>query len=130
MVNRLIHESGEIDVYVVTGDKTEHPQATILAPPTWHSGLNQYVLASIVVMAAIIISSGLAEFIGYKEITLIMLFVIVLLAEFCGTWADSISCYPQRSINGLSLYSAPRASFTITSFQWPDFRACIPLLPL
>jgi len=116
MVNRLIHESGEVDVYVVTGDKTEHPQRPILAPPAWHSGLNQYVLASIVVVAAIIVSSGLAGFIGYKEITLIMLFVIVLLANFVGRGPILLAATLSALLMGY-LFIAPRASFTITSLQ-------------
>jgi two-component system sensor histidine kinase KdpD len=116
MVNRLIHTSGEIDVYVVTGDKTEDPIRPILSPPTLHSGLNQYLLAILVVIAATIFSYGLTPLIGYKELALVMLFVIVVLANFVGRGPILLAATLSALLMDY-LFIPPQFSFSIGSLQ-------------
>lgn len=122
MVNRLIAISGDVDIYVITGDKAESPERTPISLPNIHSEPNQYAIAAGVVIAATVVSQVLAafvgyrEFVGYKETALIMLFVIVLLANFVGRgpilFAATLSAV---LIEFLSI--PPRFSFQINSLQ-------------
>src|SRR5262249_51291396 len=89
VVNRLVRESGEIDVYVVTGDKAETAERPLQIQTRLHSGPNQYVIALAVVTAAVLVCYGLSpatgsSTVGYQEVALILLFVIVLLGNFLG----------------------------------------------
>ncbi len=87
VVNRLVHASGNIDVYVVTGDKEEGTARPLAIRPTLISGPNQYIIAAAIVIAAVglcyAISTG-SPVLGYEEIALILLLLIVFLANFLG----------------------------------------------
>src|SRR5262249_7179100 len=56
LVNRLIHSCGDIDVYVVTGDKTESVERPPLPYPIIHSGLREYLIAFAVVVAVVAVN--------------------------------------------------------------------------
>src|SRR5512143_1458469 len=53
VVNQLVHASGEIDVYVVTGDQEEESERPRVPRPQLSSGPNQYLVALGVVLAAV-----------------------------------------------------------------------------
>jgi len=93
LVNRLVRQSGEIDVYVVSGDEQESDERLLsnLPSPHLHSGLNQYTLAAVISIAAVAICFLLEnwpffrETIGdYRAISLILLTVVVVLGNFVG----------------------------------------------
>ncbi len=89
VVNQLVHASGKIDVYVVTGDKEEESERPLVIRPRLQSGPNQYVVAFLVVIAVVgicyfISTTTVSVVIGYQEVALILLLMIVLLANFLG----------------------------------------------
>ncbi len=84
LVNRLIRVSGNIDVHVITGDETEGTERLPVPAPVIHSTRNEYLVAAFIVIAAIVITQLMAPLMGYLETALVMLFVIVVLANFVG----------------------------------------------
>ncbi len=90
LVNRLVRESEAIDVYVIRGDEMETSSGVkLLTPPELHSKPNQYILAVGVVALAVLINFGLINSaavpaLDYHEVALILLFVVIVLANFIG----------------------------------------------
>jgi two-component system sensor histidine kinase KdpD len=116
MVNRLIQLSGDIDVYVISGDKTESAEHPVLPRPAIHSGRNQYLIVCAVVIVAIGISYALAPLVGYVETALFMLFVIVLLGNFVGRGPILLAATLSAVLIDL-LFIPPQFSFSISSLQ-------------
>jgi two-component system sensor histidine kinase KdpD len=116
MVDRLIRLSSDIDVYVITGDKAEGAERPLLPRPELHSGSNQYLFASGVVIVAIGISYALAPLVGYVETELVMLFVIVLLGNFVGRGPILLAAALSVILIDY-LFIPPRFSFSISTLQ-------------
>lgn len=83
-VNRLIRESGDIDVYVVNGGKGQGPNLSYLLRSKVDSDLRQYGIALAVVASVSAISSWLAPLIGYWGLGLVMLLGTLVQALFTG----------------------------------------------
>ncbi len=85
MVNRLIQGSGDIDVYVVTGDKSEkeseRPFTGFLRS---HSSINQYLISLAAVGLTTSVNLLLLPLVGYRAVSLVYLFVISILALVAG----------------------------------------------
>jgi two-component system sensor histidine kinase KdpD len=85
LVNRLVTVSGDIDVYVVRGDKEEaDTKARRIRAPELHSNASQYVIAAVAILVGLGICRLFVPIVGYHEVALILLFIIVLLANFVG----------------------------------------------
>jgi len=84
LVDRLIRASGDIDVYVISGDPDETSPSPPLLRPQLHSGATQYVVSGLVVGAAAIVSLILLPAFGYQAIGLALLCVVALLGFFVG----------------------------------------------
>ncbi|MBE2268403.1 MAG: sensor histidine kinase KdpD [Anaerolinea sp.] len=85
IVNRLIGKSGDIDVYVVTGDEPESVETRPLIPPIKrHSSLRQYVYAALVIALVTLLSLPIEPFLGYQAIGLIELFAVLVIAAYLG----------------------------------------------
>lgn len=84
LVNHLIRASGDIDIYVVTGDKPEperaRPAVAAAQPSVW----TQYVLAAMIVAATTALDLIALPFIGYQAVGLIELLTVLLIAIFIG----------------------------------------------
>jgi two-component system sensor histidine kinase KdpD len=121
VVNQLVHASGEIDVYVVSGDKEEEPDRSLVTRPGLHSEPNQYMVAFLVVSAAVgicyfISISTASVVIGYQEIALILLLMIVLLANFLGRGPILLAATLSALLWNY-LFIPPRFTFFITSLR-------------
>ncbi len=96
LVDRLIRASGDLDVYVVTGETSElqrgkrpgdmyvrlaHPARARTTPG---SNVREYLLAALVVGIVIAISLWAAPWIGHQAAGLVLLFTISLLALVLG----------------------------------------------
>ena len=91
LVNRLIHSSGDIDIYVVTGNtgETTPPRARPRGrPQAWpaffHSGLNQYLWAVAAIAAVSIINAATLPIIGYRAVALLLLLTVSALGLVVG----------------------------------------------
>ncbi|MDD5672801.1 MAG: sensor histidine kinase KdpD [Chitinivibrionales bacterium] len=86
LVNRLIRESGAIDIYVVQSESASPKRsgAPALTRPRRHSPWHQYALSCGAVMAAAGFCFFASALIDYRSIGMILLFVISALALFVG----------------------------------------------
>jgi two-component system, OmpR family, sensor histidine kinase KdpD len=84
-VNRLIRYSGNIDVYILGSDKKarDHFKEMVSMPP-FTSNIRQYLLPAVYVILTSVICYFLKEFIGYQVVSLILLFLVSILAVFYG----------------------------------------------
>ena len=85
-VNRLLRYSGNIDVYIVGADRKarDHFRERVSIPP-FTSNIRQYLLPAVYVILTSAICYFIREFTGYQVVSLILLFVVSILAVFYGT---------------------------------------------
>ncbi|RJP63992.1 MAG: sensor histidine kinase KdpD [Ignavibacteriales bacterium] len=87
LIEKLLKQSGDIDVYVVGGEKQEAKSykdkeifsKLILVPS---SGIKQYLLATFIIIAVFILSYLAKNEIGYLAVSLFLLFIISLMPLF------------------------------------------------
>jgi len=79
ILNRLIEQSGDLDVYIVGGDDKEHPSTRRWRLPEIHSGFLQYGIAIGIVALVAAVCFPFSEVIGYQTVSLLLLLVIALL---------------------------------------------------
>lgn len=85
-VNRLIRYSGNIDVYILGSDyQSKDRFKEKVSLPSFTSNLQQYLIASLIVVLTAIICFAIKEFIGYQVVSFVLLFVVSTLAFFFGT---------------------------------------------
>ncbi|MCL4395398.1 MAG: sensor histidine kinase KdpD [Chloroflexi bacterium] len=96
MVDRLIRASGDLDIYVVTGQKSElrhgsrpgdayvRLRRSAQAMPAQVSDIKEYLLAAIVVASVIAINLVAQNWISYQAVGLVLLFTVSFLAYFMG----------------------------------------------
>ncbi|MHB8625802.1 MAG: ATP-binding protein [Aggregatilineales bacterium] len=116
LVDRLIRASGDIDVYVVSGDPDEKSAPSTSPVLALHSGLHEYLIAVLAVIAAILVNLALLPVIGYQAVALLLLGVVMLLGSLVGRGPILVAA-------GLSallwdyLFIPPRYTFYISAFQ-------------
>jgi two-component system sensor histidine kinase KdpD len=84
VVDRLLRESGDIDIYVVTGKQEgtySHPRRLRLERL---SGLRQYMLAALAVTLVAGLNELAVPLIGYRGVAIIFLFVVLAMATVLG----------------------------------------------
>lgn len=113
LVDRLVHASGDIDVYVVTGDPAESSERPLVTYPTLNSGPNRYMIA--VAVVAIITGVNLLAFplIDYRAVALSLLFTVLLLAATVGR-GPSLVAAALSAILWDYLFIPPRFTFLIS----------------
>jgi len=84
LVNRLIRLSGNIDVYLVTGDETETTDRRVPSRLMLHSSVKQYLAAMLVVAAVTVLNRVAAPLINYHAVALVYLFAVLLIGLFVG----------------------------------------------
>jgi len=85
-VNRLIRYSGNIDVYILGSDnqsKDKYKEKVSL--PSFTSGMQQYFIASLIVVITAVLCYFIKDLIGYQVVSFGLLFVVSTLAFFFGT---------------------------------------------
>ena len=85
-VNRLIKYSGNIDVYILGSDTPVEDKINIKATiPTFTSRSRQYLTVSLIVALTSMLSYLVRDIVGYQVVSVILLFMVSLLALFYGT---------------------------------------------
>jgi two-component system sensor histidine kinase KdpD len=79
LVEDLLRRSRDIDVYVVVHEEESQPQPFLYRIPKIQSGIPQYLIAAITVICVALVCFPLASVIGYRTISLILLFTVSLL---------------------------------------------------
>lgn len=80
LLDRVIAQSGHLDVYVVGGTEgDEKPKRSLWSQPTLQSGVPQYAIAAGTVSLVALMCFPLSAFFGYQTVALILLLTVVLL---------------------------------------------------
>ncbi len=121
LVDRVIRASGEIDVYVISGDTEDMAARPSIPHPEIHSPLNQYILSSLVVAAAVIGNLLLLPLIGYQAVGLVLLTVVVFMGYFFGRGPILLAAIVSALLWDY-LFIPPRFTFNIFETQdWITF---------
>jgi two-component system, OmpR family, sensor histidine kinase KdpD len=75
----LIKRSQDIDIYIVGHEEGEKPQPTVYRIPNIQSGILQYLLAACIVLGVALACFPFTSFVGYRTVSLIILFTVSLL---------------------------------------------------
>lgn len=113
LVDHLISASGDIDIYVVTGDKPESDQTRQLPLPAQHSVWGQYLVAAAIVAAATALNLIALPFIGYQAVGLIELVAVLLIAIYIGR-GPALLAAAASAISWNFLFIEPRFTFEIS----------------
>lgn len=86
-VNQLIKNSGDIHVYILGSDGIKHSEKyrEKVNLPSFTSQWNQYLISSLIVILSTLGCYFLSDFVGYRVISFVLLFVVSLMAFFYGT---------------------------------------------
>jgi two-component system sensor histidine kinase KdpD len=120
LTDRLIRESGDIDVYVVTGDDengTPISKRAVSRFPHLHSTHRSYLRAVLIIFAVTIVELVYAEWVGvrdaYLSIGLIELFCVLMIALYIGR-VPALLAAVLSAFSWNFLFIEPRFTFTIT----------------
>ncbi|MCX6927801.1 MAG: DUF4118 domain-containing protein, partial [Verrucomicrobia bacterium] len=86
LLNRLIRESGHIDIHAVRADADGSPAAGLSLPRLDGSDARGYRVALGVVAAVTALNALLQRQLGYQSVALVYLLSVVVLAMFVGRW--------------------------------------------
>ncbi len=121
LVDRVIRASGEIDVYVVTGDEVQPtPERRFLLPqPRLHSSLRDYLwtvgIVSLVTVVDLLLFTSL-PWLGYQAVGLTELLAVLLIAIYIGR-GPALVAATISAISWNFLFIEPRLTFIISQVQ-------------
>lgn len=121
LVDRVIRASGEIDVYVVTGDEPHEtsPQRILLPQPQLHSSARSYGAAVLIVAVITAIDLWLFSqlpWLGYQAVGLTELLAVLLIAIYVGR-GPALLAATISAIAWNFLFIEPRLTFAISQVQ-------------
>ena len=115
LVDRLLRQSGDIDVYVVTGDPPSvapRPSRLWPRPVSWG---RQYAL-TLLVMALVVGLNWLAlPLIGYRAVALVLLFAVSVPGHGAWARAGAVGRHLERPALGSLVHTAPLQSDRLRS---------------
>ncbi|MBE7512716.1 MAG: sensor histidine kinase KdpD [Anaerolineales bacterium] len=118
LVDALLRRSGNIDIYVITGDETANPTApTVILPLSpRHSTPRQYVLALAIVIGIAAVDYLLRDYIGYFTVGLTEILAVLLIAIYIGRGPAFLAAMIS-AISWNFLFIEPRFTFIISQQQ-------------
>ncbi len=122
LVDKIIRASGDIDIYVVTGDKdlpSETARRFQMPQTTRHSKWNDYFLAVIVialVTAVNLLAYSALPWLGYQVVGLTDLFAVLLIAVYIGR-GPALLAAGVSAISWNFLFITPRLTFEVSKLQ-------------
>lgn len=82
-VNRLLKESGDIDIYVIEpGFEAKQYKKKLISDPELSSPTTDYIWTSLIVIASVFICLPISTFTGYQSVSFILLFVVLILSMY------------------------------------------------
>lgn len=120
-VDALIRNSGDIDIYVVTGNQREQntPTSTLKLRPEIHSDWRRYFVALLVVLAVTAVNLLLVDtspWFGYQVVGLTDLMAVLLIAIYVGR-GPALLTATVSAITWNFLFIEPRLTFSISRVQ-------------
>jgi two-component system sensor histidine kinase KdpD len=118
LIDRLIHISGNIDIYVVTGDEPAHPNVsrTPQLGLKTHSQWRDYFLSALTVGLITVVAYLLLPYIGYQAIGLLELFAVLIIAVDLGR-GPALLAATLSALSWNYLFIEPRFTFEINRVQ-------------
>lgn len=119
LVDRLIEVSGEIDIYVVTGDKEssdERPSAMSFTHVIARSTLKQYLIASAIVVLVTLANLLIIPLVSYQAVGLTELLAVLLIAIYLGR-GPALVAATVSAISWNYLFIEPRFTLEILYFE-------------
>ena len=117
LVDKLIKASGDIDIFVVTGDKSEEksPRLRFTAPIS-HSSWRQYVIALLLVATITAVDLFAVNWMSYEAVGLTELFVVLLIAVYFGR-GPALVAAGVSAITWNFLFISPQFTLEISHLQ-------------
>lgn len=82
-VNRLLKESGEIDIYIIEpGAEAKQYKKKLVSSPDFSSPFRNYFLSILAVLITVVLCLPLSIEAGYQSVSFILLFVVLILSIF------------------------------------------------
>ena len=116
VIQRLVRESGDIDIHIVRAEKTDPLHSRPLWRPRRESGGRQYWTALGVVAAVAVVNALLDSVLGYRTIALNFLLAVVGLALFVGR-GPVVSAAALSALVWDYFFLPPRYTFYIKSLE-------------
>jgi two-component system, OmpR family, sensor histidine kinase KdpD len=118
LVDKLVNHSGDIDIYVVTGDKPESTSSSRIRLPQTigHSAWKQYLLALIIVAVITVIDLLGLDVLGYQAVGLTELLAVLLIAVYIGR-GPALLAAAVSAVSWNFLFITPRFTFDISQLQ-------------
>ena len=118
LVDRVIHTSGDIDIYVVTGDEPAHPSHAKSVQPVLraHSNWWAYFISTSAIALITSVDYLLLPYIGYQSVGLIELFAVLLIAVYLGR-GPALLAATLSALSWNYLFIEPRFTFEINRVQ-------------
>lgn len=79
LLDRVIGQSGDLDVYVVGEHEEEAVRPHRMIVPELHSGIAQYSAAAIIIFLSALVCYPFSGYLGYQTVSLILLLIVALL---------------------------------------------------
>ncbi|MDB6057242.1 MAG: two-component system sensor histidine kinase KdpD [Verrucomicrobiales bacterium] len=112
LLNRLIRESGNIDIHVVRAGEPEPTARRTQLPKAGVFDSRSYMLAAGVVVLATVVNLILQRWIGYQSVSLIYLLSVILLGVFVGR-GPTLSAAAVSAFLWNFFFTEPRYTFQI-----------------
>ncbi len=117
LVDKLIKASGDIDIFVVTGDKSEENGSRLnLFQPVSHSSWRQYLVALLLVAAITGLDLLLVNWLSYEAVGLTELFAVLLISVYIGR-GPALVAAAVSAISWNFLFITPRFTLDISRLQ-------------
>jgi two-component system sensor histidine kinase KdpD len=116
LVDRLVRASGDIDVYIVRGDRAETIRGEGTTEPAQDRHWAQYALALGVVAGAVGLNLLAVPFIGYTAVALVLLFAISVLGAIVDRGPTLVAAALTALLWDL-LFIPPRFTFSISRVE-------------
>lgn len=117
LVDKLIKSSGDIDIFVVTGDKVEETGARLPLPqPVRSSTWRQYAVALFVIGLLTSVDLMALPWLGYQAVGLTELFAVLLISVYIGR-GPALAAAAVSAISWNFLFIAPRFTFHISEIH-------------
>ena len=120
LVDKVIRSSGDIDVYVVSGEeKQQEGIARWLRQPESHSNWGQYAAAIAITVGITVIDLlvfNSIPVVGYQAVGLTELLAVLIIAAYLGR-GPALVAAAASALTWNFLFIEPRLTFTITRFQ-------------
>jgi two-component system, OmpR family, sensor histidine kinase KdpD len=116
VLNRLIRETGNIDVHVVRAEAEKLPIRPLRPDNLWKIDIRVYAWVAGIVAAVTGLNAVLDQFVGIYALALTYLLTVVLLALFTGRWPVFFAA-TLSAVFWNFFFLPPRFTFYIKNFQ-------------